>query len=253
MKRVKFLFLLIIIGGGLVFIGYLHKKTPDTLFCFLDIGTHHNPPEMIEVHASQTIGQSFVSHFDHLYRMSVFIPNQNLNRNQTLYFHLKNKQSPDTRDLVTLTWKFHEIHPPKNDFYAVPIDAEIVKEGFHFSFQFPPIHDSKNKEYYVTFEAPNTPPKEGIQIGVWTKWHHSKYYEALTQGTLYKNHLSIEGALAFRTFHTFQGSLSQVVSDIKMLLLKDRAFLIIYVAVLALTILALFIFILLARTDRNEQ
>jgi len=202
------------------------KKVPNNIFCFLDIGTYGVPPESIEVNMSNTCGQSFVSNFDNLFMMSIFIPSQNLAKDGHLCFHLK-KNKDDQNDLVTLKWRINEIRFLSNNFYIAPPDREITDKGFHFHFQFPPIRNSKNKEFYFYFDSPGTRQGEGIKLGL---WDNRQYYEALTKGTLYKNNKPINGFLAFRTYNTWIGNPSILMDEIKIRLLKDRPFLIFYCA-----------------------
>ncbi|MBI2027235.1 MAG: hypothetical protein HYS98_05480 [Deltaproteobacteria bacterium] len=216
-------------------------KVPDNIYSFIDIGTFHVPPQKIEVHQSSNFGQSFVPNFENLFMMSVFIPSQNLNKDQTLIFHLRCKPSEDQvasdQDLVTKVWKFREISIKKNNFYTVPTDKENMPQGFHFHFEFPVISDVKNQELYFYFESPDSKPGEGIQIGY---WYPRQYYESLTFGAAYSNHQPIEGYLAFRTYHTWKGNFKTLVISVKNRLLTDRVFLIFY------GILCVVIFLLLA-------
>lgn len=206
----------------------IKNKVPNNIFCFLDIGTYHIPPQSIEINSSNTCGQSFVSNFDNLFMMSIFIPKQSLNGNGELYFHLK-KNKNDVKDLVTLKWKFNQIHFMEKNFYVVPPDRESGEDGFHFHFKFPSIKNSKNEEFYFYFESPDTNDGEGIKLGV---WDNRNYYEALTKGTMFINHKPVKGFLAFRTYNTWIGSLPLLINEIKARLLNDKPFFIFYCACL---------------------
>lgn len=194
----------------MVFIWLIKDKIPNNIFCFLDIGTYRIPPKTAEVNSSNICGQSFVSNFDGLFMISVFIPTQNLNSDKELYFHLKNNKD-DKKDLVTLKWKFNELHFKENNFYLVPPDQESSEKGFHFHFQFQPIKDSKNKEFYGYFEATKAELGEGIKLGV---WDNIRYYEALTKGSMFINHKPAKGYLAFRTYNTWEGSAKDIFNEI---------------------------------------
>lgn len=200
------------------------KKVPNNIFCFLDIGTYGIPPKSVEINSSNTCGQSFISNFDNLFMMSVFIPSQNLAKDGHLYFHLK-KNKNDESDLVVLKWRLNEIHFLSNNFYIVPPDRELTDRGFHFHFQFPVIKDSKNKKFYFYFESPDISPGRGIKLGFWDK---RLYYEALTKGNMFINHKPIEGFLAFRTYNTWIENYEDVFNGIFLRFSKDIPFLVFY-------------------------
>lgn len=229
MRKIKLLvsfgiFLMIILS--VVFMVSIKDKLPNNIFCFLDIGTYKAPSKSVEINSSNSYGQSFISNFDNLFMMSIFIPRQNLDSNRELYFHLK-KSKDDVKDLVVLKWKFNQIHFKKNDFYVVPPDRESTDKGFHFHFQVPTIKESKNRGFYLYFESPDAKIGEGIKLGV---WDNGDYYEALTKGQMFINHRPTKGFLAFRTYNTWAGNPSFLIDEIKTRLLKDKVFLIFYCA-----------------------
>lgn len=228
------IFLMIIL---IVFETLIKARVPNNIFCFLDIGTYRIPTGTVEVNSSYVYGQSFVSNFDDLFMMSIFIPTQNLDRDGQLYFHLKNNKDGN-KDLVTLKWKLDQIHFAKNNFYVIPPDRESTEGGFHFHFQFPPIVDSKNREFYFYFESPNAKVGEGIKLGI---WDNIDYYEALTQGKIFINNKPVKGFLAFRTYNTWRGSISDLLNETKDRLNKDIQFLMFYFSslfiILAFTII----------------
>lgn len=228
MKKIKGILpvVALLIISLIIFSVLIKDKIPKNIFSFLDIGTYRIPPASVEVNSSNIYGQSFVSNFDNLFVVSIFIPKQDLKREGQLYFHLKNDKD-DPKDLVTLKWKFDQIHFLENNFYVVPPDRESTEEGFHFHFQFPPIKHSKAEEFYFYFESPDAKEGEGIKLGI---WDNRQYYEALTKGTLFINHRPIKGFLAFRTYDTWAGNTSVLINEIKARLLKDRPFLVFYCA-----------------------
>ena len=214
----------------------VRPHVPKNIFSFQDIGTYRIPPQSVEVNEETTYGQSIVSNFNNLFMMTIFIPTQNLNKDRTLYFHLK-RNKEDSADLIKLKWKFNQISPKKNNFYLIPSEAEITKKGFHFCFQFPVIKNTKYQSLYFYFEAPDAKKGDGLKIGYWDKWYNQNYYEALTAGASHKNHAPMPGFLAFRTFHTVTARGTTLINEIKSRLLKDKAFLIVYVTCLALLFL----------------
>ncbi len=228
------------------FVLSIRAKIPSNIFCFLDIGTYRIPPGSSEVNSSNIYGQSFVPNFDGLFMMSIFIPAQNLNSDKELYFHLKENKD-DEKDLVTLKWKFKDLHFKENNFYLVPPDREVTEKGFHFHFLFQPIMDSENKEFYCYFEAPKAKAGEGIKLGI---WDDITYYEALTKGTMFINHRPHKGYLAFRTYNTLRGSPKTVFNDMCTRFFSDRPFAIFYSCLIAVTFLGLLTAGLLGRMKR---
>lgn len=239
MKKSKLIFLfgIFLIIIVLVFSVYVKDKIPSNIFSFLDIGTYRVPPKAVEVNAFKNYGQTFVSNFDNLFMMSVFIPTQKLDRDGELFFHLRRGNGND-KDLVTLKWDYNQIRFAEKNFYVIPPDRESVKEGFHFHFQFPPIRDSKNEEFYFYFDSPNVKENEGIELGF---WDDIDCYEALTKGMMHINHKPTKGFLAFRTYNAWDGSASLLINEIRFRLLKDKAFLIFYIGILLIVLLAMMI------------
>lgn len=217
MKKIKFLFLIgIFITLGIIFLAKILKPglLPFHPFCFLDIGSHRVPNDAIEIHRENHYGQTFTPNFDGLFMISIFIPKQQiLDPNEELHFYLND---------IHLKWKFSEIVPPKHFFYPLPPDSEVTEKGFHFSFQFPVIKETKEKELFFYFES-TAPKGKGIKMGL---WKDRPYYEALTQAT------HEDGFLAFRTFHTLEGSFKEnfllAIHRIKVKLKKDLTFTIVY-------------------------
>ena len=214
---------------------------------FLDIGTHHIPPHFLEVNRDNQVEQSFMSNFNGLFRLTLFIPYQQMTSKLNIVLKDENNQALFTRSLSS-----DQITPPSHDFYAVPMDAEITPVGFHFPIIFSPIIDSKGKQFVLTLFS-NAPPDKGVRIGYWPSWGHSHYYEALTNGSLHINHHDSEGYLAFRTFHTLVSSGTAILQEIKMRLLQDKSFLIIYGMWLCILLMSyLFLFFKTYRRNVHE-
>ena len=245
MRKAKYILVvsIFIAIGLIVYAAFIKTRVPNNIFCYLDIGTYRIPPEMVEVNSSNTYGQTFVSNFNDLFMMSIFIPKQDLNRNGDLYFHLK-KNINDDKDLATLHWKFNQIHFLENSFYIIPPDRESTNKGFHFHFKFPPVKNSKNEEFYFYFESPNTKPREGIKLGIWNK---ISYYEALTKGNMFINHKPIEGFLAFRTYNTWEGKIADVFNKIYLRFCMDIPFALLYGCLIFVTLMG----ILFIRRNNN--
>jgi hypothetical protein len=225
----------------------LKKKAPDNLFCFRDVGTHHMPSYFNEINKNSSVGQSFVSNFDELFKISIFISKKNIEKDKELYFYLKSKK--DSKDYIAFKkWKFSELLPKRSNFYQIPPDI-ISKKGFHFHVQIEPIRDSKGKEFYFYFESPETPQGKGIQLGVWNR----KYYEALIKGKMFVNHKPVGGYLAFRTYNTWKGSFSEVIEVIVTRLEKDRFFFLVYILGIALIFSGIIVIKLKIKRMKKEE
>lgn len=213
----------------------IKDKVPAHMFSFIDIGTYKMPDSYIEVNASTAVGQSFRSHFDNLFMMSVFIPKQDLNRKGELYFHLKGSKD-EKEDIAVIKWDCKDIVFKNRDFYTIPPDREISEKGFHFYFKFPVIKESKDRMFYFYFSSPSEKEGKGIRLGVWPK---AKYYEALTEGQFFINNKPANGFLAFRAFNTWPGSVNLLFRDIKERFSTDRPFFIFYSLLLSVVLLGL--------------
>lgn len=227
-KPVFLPFVLFAIAALLAFTALIKDRMPDNIFSFMDVGTHRIPPSLIEVNRQNSYGQSFVSNFNGLFMVSVFIPRQDMDKDGELVFHLR-ANDVNAPDLVRLSWKFRQIRFQDKSFYIIPPDRESTEEGFHFHFTFPPIWDSAGKEFYLYFESLNTASGNGIKLGV---WDNSDYYEALTKGSMFHNGMPVRGFLAFRTYNTWQGNLSDVFQTAFLRLRQDLSFLYFYAALI---------------------
>jgi len=226
----KSLFLLL----GIIFLVFfitICPYIPKNIYCFLDIGTYRAPSYFIEVNSLQTYGQTFVSNFNNLFKISIFVPPKNLNSD--VFFYLK--ETPKDKDsLFNLKLSPKDFHPPHYDFYAVPADAEVHPSGFHVHIPFPLIENSKGKIFYFYLECPSCPVGKGLKIGIWKK----PYYEALTKGTAFLNHQEIKGFLAFRTFNTWTSPYSILWKEIQDRLLQDTTFLFMYSSILIVILIS---------------
>lgn len=210
------------IGSGIiVFFG-----SPPNVMSFIDIGTHQVPPAGIEVHQQQVVEQHFLSHYDALTGISIFIPKQAL-KNQQIVLSMKSDKGQILRSFGPATPRM----TPEVAFYAIPPDVEKTPKGFHFQWRFNPIQPSKGQTFVLRIESPN-----GLTIGYWPEGNHRGFYEALESGSLYKNRALQSGNLAFRTYHTYQSGSGATLNEIKMRLLKDKAFIIVYAILLGILV-----------------
>lgn len=207
---------------------YIYPKVPNNLFCFRDIGTHHVPPYMIGLKKG-AIGQTFVSNFDNLFRIAIFLSNRNVNRKAILRFRLR--ETAGEQDIVTKEWNISNIKPVHNSFYKIPPDINVDK-GFHYHIQFTPIKDSRDKSFYFYFETQGLIEGESINFGIWKR----KYYEAMSEGSLFVNGKPKDDFLAFRSYNTWTGNMNDVFREVRRRLLLDKVFFFFYVFLLFFTL-----------------
>lgn len=218
----------------LIFIILIKDRLPEVMFYFDDIGTYSIPDKSVEVNSKNKYSHTFVSNFNNLFMISVFVPKQNLDKDGMLYFYLKDEKNK-TKDLVSLRWDFRQIRHKRNSFYLTHPTADSKTQGFNFYIRFPAIKNSKNKKFYFSFETPQSKPGEGIKLGFWDDLH---YYEALTEGEMFKNDIPIEGFLAFRTYNTYLGDRGEILEVIFSRLSVDKGFLSFYLAIVISTAVA---------------
>lgn len=208
------------------------KRAVWGIFCYPDIGTYKAPQDSLEVNSGTILGEEFISNFNNLFMITVFIPTQDLNSDEVLIFSLKG-EGPDKRDRVSITKKFSQIRYKENDFYLVPPDRESTGKGFHYAFFFPPIKESKGKKFYFSLAAPGATAGKGLKVGVWDK---EVYYEGLKQGSLFINHKPSLGHLAFRAYNSWQGNPAVLMKEITARLKSDMRFFLFYSATLSIVL-----------------
>lgn len=198
---------------------------------FIDIGTHQVPPAGVEVHQHQVVEQHFLSHYDELTGISIFIPTQDL-KNQQIVLSMKSDKGQILRSFGPAAPRM----TPEVAFYVIPPDVEKTSNGFHFQWRFDPIQQAKNQAFILRVASPHAPQSKGLTVGYWPEGNHRGFYEALESGSLYKNRTLQSGTLAFRTYHTYQSGSGATLNEIKMRLLKDEAFIIVYTILLGILV-----------------
>jgi len=138
---------------------------------------------------SQTVGQTFVSHYSRLSAVELLLvvyPHDGLPpaAPRHLTFHLRSDPQ-DEADIVTLT-----------------VDTSNWKHNDPYRFSFPPQADSAGKTYYFFLDA-----TEGNRT---TVWHNS--FDAYGEGMLYLNGQPGEGDLHFKTYYDY--NLASMAHDI---------------------------------------
>lgn len=235
--RVRMIFygVLVSVCLGLAFCVFHAHRAGKGILYFADIGTYNVPDAGIEVNRDSSVGQSFVSNFDNLMMISVYVPPQKQPVSGRLYFHLG--QKGDTPDPVTASWTYDQIRPQEKSFYVVHPARASASDGFHFHISFPVIKEARNKEFYFYFTSPDALKGEGIKLGF---WDIKGDYNALKNGRAYINAIPVDGYMAFRTFNTFIYGRREIFSGIKARLAEDINFIRFwsYAAILAALALA---------------
>jgi hypothetical protein len=129
---------------------------------------------------SQTVGQTFVSHYPRLSAVELLLvvyPHNGAlpDNSRHLTFHLRSDPQ-DEADIVTLT-----------------VDTSSWKHNDPYRFSFPPQADSENKVYYFFLDA--------TEENRTTVWHSS--FDAYGEGTMYLDGQPSEGDLHFRTYYDY--------------------------------------------------
>jgi len=138
---------------------------------------------------SQTVGQTFVSHYPRLSAVELLVvvyPHDGSppDAPRHLTFHLRS-DSQNESDIATLT-----------------VDTSNWKHNDPCCFSFPPQADSEDKTYYFFLDA-----TEGNRT---TVWHSS--FDAYGEGTMYLGGQPSEGDLHFKTYYDY--NLALVARDV---------------------------------------
>ena len=138
---------------------------------------------------SQTVGQTFVSHYPRLSAVELLLvvyPDDGSfpATPRTLTFHLRSDPQ-DEADIVTLT-----------------VDTSHLEHNDPLRFSFPPQANSEDKTYYFFLDA-----TEGNRT---TVWHNS--FDAYGEGTVYLDGQPSEGDLHFKTYYDY--NLASMARDV---------------------------------------
>jgi len=212
------------------------KKTPNALFVFRDIG-HPSLPDSLtyEIYEEHKVGQKFQCNFPNLFRVGIFISNSKNNSRGDLIFHLKD--SPiDKNDLVKIRIPTSNIKQNKYDFYNGLSDPSS-ETGVFYYIEFNPIKKSKNRIFYFYLEAPLCQKGEGYKVGFFNK----ENYLGCRSCQAYFNDKPQKGYLAFQTFCSWQGNISDILNEIKNNFSKDINFMKLYISVCIILFLILII------------
>jgi len=125
------------------------------------------------------VGQSFIAPMAGLYRIEFSLVPAGGDAAQPVIFHLKASPAA-TEDLYTA------------QFGTIRIDA-----GVPFGFEFEPIRDSKDREFFFYLESPGTVPEEAPSV-------RYSPNATLEKAGAYLDGEPVAGDLAFHTFYTLR-------------------------------------------------
>ena len=161
----------------------------------------------------QTIGQTFAGKSNNLTGVKLFTRNPNLANREPIIFHLRESPTTD-KDLAALTFS-----------------GANVGWDYALRIVFPPIADSKDKNFYFFLESPTTEAGQAVEFG----YNQDDNYK---EGQAFVNGKVIPGDLFFVTF--YKTSLGDfVVSSINNLFSRvslDQRFFIAYFFILLVAI-----------------
>ena len=129
-----------------------------------------------EIWGSNADGQTFVSHYANLTAISIMMATYSRVNTHNTIFHLRDSPSSQ-RDIVTIA-----------------VNNSAVQNNAYYTLRFPPIGESKNKQFYFYLESPDSFPGDAITV-----WFSS--VDAYPEGGRYLNGAPVQGDLRFRTFY----------------------------------------------------
>lgn len=129
-----------------------------------------------EIYGEKKIGQTFQAEYDDLWALDVLMATYARKVTGEVIFHLKEGMGDS------------------DDLFQKKVDAAQVIDNRYFRYKFPKIKDSKGKNYYFYFEAPEASP--GNALTVWAN-DEDKYFG----GEKVINGEPTQGDLIFRTVY----------------------------------------------------
>lgn len=180
-----------------------------------------------ELVGQETLGQSFVSAHDNLYRLDLGTATYGRTNTAEVIFHLRTSPQATT-DIATVTLAGPEI---QNDRPT--------------SITFSPILNSQGRSYYFYLESPRATPGNAITV----YWNENEQY---TAGTAYRNGQPVHGDLAFTAYNQETYDLKSVWASVVQRLSHDPPFFICYGALL-LVVSGLLLVLLWRASDSDEK
>jgi hypothetical protein len=130
----------------------------------------------VEINSSTTISQSFTSQRNNLSSIRVMFSSPSKLNSGEIIFSLK-----DAQDNSTVLRQ-------------ITFPLEKVSDNTRYLFVFPPIENSMDKEYLVTFSSPAQPDGEGVSL-----WYEPR--DCYAQGKMFVNGKPVVGNLYYTAFY----------------------------------------------------
>lgn len=135
-----------------------------------------NPTQPVgEIYGNITANQSFISKYNNLNSVNIYMATYGHQNLKDVIFHLKTYSS-------------------SNDIATVVLNGSVIKDNTIEKFQFPPIPDSMGKEYYFMIDSPGTTEENSFTI-----WYSTT--DTYAEGTAYYNGQPLSGDLSFDTHY----------------------------------------------------
>jgi hypothetical protein len=172
----------LLIGGlmvvWLVILALIAKSSLDRL----TVPAWGNPvggTESLGVSGESQVGQQFTAPWPGLYRIDVVLDPTNAGEAQEITFHLQREPADE------------------NEIWSETFSTVDIQERSSKAFEFPPLRDSKEQEYFFYFESEGSLPGEAIAVG---------YSESavLNGGSAYANMEPVPGNLQFHSYYTLR-------------------------------------------------
>jgi len=213
-------------------------------FIFSDLGTFATPDKFSQpILPGHSAGQTFISDFDGLTKIGIFIDREDMACKGKLVFHLKSSISSKT-DIVTAEINVSDIYDNWKEFRFPP---KSDKKSCLYFFQFEPIPDSGGKHFYFYLEYQSEDKGRGVRFGI----TENKYDQGYSGGSSYIDGKEQEWHLLFQTYCAWTGTGKDAFRVILKRISMDRQFFTFYL-VLCLALFAALIWITIFKNRRKE-
>ncbi|MFZ5916642.1 MAG: hypothetical protein ACOYZ7_06905 [Chloroflexota bacterium] len=162
----------LVLAAGLIVVGY---STLERITMPVD-GQPTHPEPVGQLMGSETVGQTFLSRYDGLNRIDVFLGAYARPNTQDVIFYLKT--APDA----------------PADILTVAVNASAVQDYAYHAFTFPPIPDSAGQSYFFYLTSPSSESGDAI-----TTWKQTT--DLYPEGHMVQNGLIQVGDLDFQVHY----------------------------------------------------
>jgi len=157
------------------------------------------------------VGQTFIAGKNNLSRITLDLKNASLKNEKPVYFHLRQVDG-------------------LGDLRKIKISGFNIGDPSSVRFQFEPIPDSFQKEYYFYLDSPDSSDSDGIEV-----YHSSQ--DLYPDGKMMVNDEEIMGELRFSSFYFSDSKMTvfrETIENFASRLLMDKAFTALYLTLLIL-------------------